>query len=219
MCIKKCIGSMLKKEFLLLKSLKLLFWVPIIALDVFLPLFALYQYRSENPSAEYNIASMILIIVPLFSAWWSIFILREFLESPGNEVLFSRKKVLLFEISLPFIIYVIDAVAVLYGISNWFPKTVGMIKPLLIVILFLFALSYFIAFVSKSVTIALLINIVYVLINQVIYTKKPLPFLYISAMQFDFKKSYTSFVPMLIVSLILIIAGLILNKKFRHYKT
>ena len=219
MCIKKYIGIMLKKEYLLLKSLKLLFWVPIIALDIFLPLFSLYQYRSKNPSVEYNIASIILIIVPLFSAWWSIFILREFLESPGNEVLFSGKKVLLFEISLPFIIYVIDTVAVLCGISNWFPKTIEMIKPLLIVIFFMFALSYFMSFVSKSITISLLINVVYVLANQVIYTKKPLPFLYISAMQFDFKKSYTSFVTMLIVSAFLIIAGLILNKEFKHYKT
>lgn len=108
-------------------------------------------------------------------------------------------------------------VAVLCGISNWFPKTVEMIKPLLIVIFFMFALSYFMAFVSKSITISLLINVVYVLANQVIYTKKPLPFLYISAMQFDFKKSYTSFVTMLIVSAFLIIAGLILNKEFKHY--
>lgn len=75
--------------FIQLKTMGKLFYIPLICLFVVLPVIYILSYHAEGVD---GIATSTIIIgqilVPLFSAWWVLMVLREYVESDGNEILF-----------------------------------------------------------------------------------------------------------------------------------
>lgn len=219
MCFKRNIVLFLQREILLLKSIKILFWVPIVLVNFLLPAFAYYESKTVDPSStEYFTETAITIIIPLFSAWWSTFILKEFLESSGNEVLWIGRKTVFAEILFPYIIYVLDFVVVLICISLWLNTLTEIIKMMVIVSVFMFGFSYFTAFMSKNVTVSLLFSVAYVLVNQVIVTGEQQPFLYTSALNCKLEEAYIVYMPVAFSGVLLTIAGYVANCLFKGYK-
>lgn len=218
MCVKRDIILFFRREFLLLKNLKLIFWVPLIIIDAAMPIFAWYAYENYDLfRADYDVKTVIMIFIPLFSAWWSIFTAREFLESRGNELLFLKQKMIFAEMLLPFLLYIGNYSLVLSLLSVWRDDTGKLITEMLTVSLLVFGMSYFTAFLSKSITVPLLACTLYVLINMTIPTEKPCPFMYYSASNYPIEEVYIVFIPILCTGIFLVLAGLILNYRFKKY--
>ncbi|MBO1679194.1 hypothetical protein [Bittarella massiliensis (ex Durand et al. 2017)] len=83
---------MLKKELFFFKNLKTLFWVPLVFLFVVMPVCIGGIF---NASAEYEreaiLQTLIFMqqIIPIFSTWWIVFILREYIDGDGAEILYT----------------------------------------------------------------------------------------------------------------------------------
>ena len=75
---------------LLLKAMKFNSFLPLIFIDLLVPLVNFAVYRNKGASVEFTttVFSMIHIFVPLFSCWWVVFSLRFFYDEKGSEILF-----------------------------------------------------------------------------------------------------------------------------------
>ncbi len=70
-------------------------FVPLVLFDVLYPILlcSMYFNGTEPDMIEVYLLQMSQVIFPFFSAWDVIFVLREYNESEGNEVLFVNKRV------------------------------------------------------------------------------------------------------------------------------
>ncbi len=87
---------MLKKQGFYFKNIKSLFWVPIVLLFILIPVVigTLYNTMAEQEAAA--LQQMLRIfqqVTPLFSTWWLVFILREYIDGDGAEILYTYEGV------------------------------------------------------------------------------------------------------------------------------
>lgn len=219
MRVKEYLSSFVRREILLLKSLKTMFWIPLILVDVFVPVFAFYLYKTQEiSSAGWQLQTVLSIIVPITSVWWPIFLFRVFIETKGNEIFFVMKKSVFAETFVPFLLFEINTFLIMSIFAKFFPLVNQLLPVLLPVTFFLFGLAYFVSFLSGSVTITILINVVYILINSVTYTAKPIPFIYTSAIGVTDENVGVVLIPIAVVGIIFLTLGIILNSRFKSFK-
>jgi len=65
--------------------------VPVFVLYCVVAPLCVMEYYAK-PSGFYDFLSYSQIFIPLLSVWWVLFVLREYLEADGNEVLFLCNK-------------------------------------------------------------------------------------------------------------------------------
>ncbi|CAM4068999.1 hypothetical protein [Saccharibacillus endophyticus] len=117
---------------------------------------------------ERSILSMMEILLPAFSAWWSIFIFQDILDEPGGETLFSYpqsrwaiglKRVLIF-----FMLYVLLITLILLVYSLILKHSFWGVTELQLIVqsLFFSALGYFLVVLLKSCSWAMLVTAAYV---------------------------------------------------------
>lgn len=220
MRIKRNIELYFLRTFYHLKSLRFIALIPVAVINLLLPLLLYKDYHAaESDLFKYSLTTYASVFVPLFSSWWSMFILKEYLEADGNELLFTQKgKIKFIDVFLPFLLYI-------FNISIWFAVCVKRCPDLKLFFLwmyiacfFVFATAYFIAFLSKSMTATFLTVLIYTLVNYVVPFQKPTPFFYNSSLGFEFEAEfYPTYLPMLIGSVLFILVGIILNKHFSKF--
>ncbi len=219
MCTKKYLNTFLRREFLLLKNLKSMLFIPLILINAVLPVIALYSYKTYDINkAEYILTSLTTIIAPLTSVWWTVFILKIFIETKGNEIFFVRKKNIFAEIFFPFFIFQANTILTIYVLSRTCSCMKDLIWIMPIVSFFLFGLAYFTSFLSGSITITILINIVYILVNQIVITVKPQPFIFTSVIGVADESVKTALIPIAISGIILTVLGYFFNNRFKIFK-
>ena len=78
-----------------LKNVGAVRFVPLVLFDVLYPLLlcSMHFNGTEPEMIEVYLLQMSQVILPFFSVWDVIFVLREYNESEGNEVLFVNKRV------------------------------------------------------------------------------------------------------------------------------
>ena len=78
-----------------LKNVGAVRFAPLVLFDVLYPiLLCSMRFNGTEPEMiEVYLLQMSQVIFPFFSAWDVIFVLREYNESEGNEVLFVNKRV------------------------------------------------------------------------------------------------------------------------------
>ena len=77
-----------------LKSIRFLAFVPFIAVNIIYPLLVYNAYLAfgiDSPLFLSAIISNACAVFPFFSVWSVIFVLREYAESDGNELLYAIK--------------------------------------------------------------------------------------------------------------------------------
>lgn len=154
----------------LLKNTGFLKYVPLIVLNLLVPAYIALSYLSGS-----NFLSNLLMITqyafPFFSAWYSLFALKELVESDGKETLLSLGSIdVLFEAFVLFIPLLAD-VALLMAICSFllpvFSVEFFRIIPVCIIY---FALAYCVSVWFKSTSISLFVLIISTLINVVFRT-------------------------------------------------
>ena len=89
-----------------LKSLRLLFIAPLIFVHLFLPL-ASYMLSRKHPDEYLSYIIMLgMLIIPVSSIMWGLFILKENVEGKGNELLYiGNNKIKLLDFLIPFVLF------------------------------------------------------------------------------------------------------------------
>lgn len=90
-------------------------------------------------------------LIPMFSVWWILFVLREYVEGEGNELLYvNRYKLKFFDILALFVFYLL-CVGVLYLLFSIFvPHMYLEYIRIFCVCVFYFGFVYFFYFYNKE---------------------------------------------------------------------
>lgn len=200
-----------------MKSLGLLFWVPIAILDVFLPLLLLAGYFKEGISEnlQQTFQDFTRMLVPFLSAWWPLFLSKEYLEADGNELLFvCKNRGKLGDFLQAFVLYLCNA-ALIYAvvIPLLFPQMA--LEPVFMLgaCIWYFGVFYFLAFLTQSVTINLMVLLLYTLANVLIRSDTVMFPLYYSGYPVEAPVLLMTALPLTAAGVVLILLGTVLNKK------
>ena len=132
----------------------------------------------KNSSDLAACASIIQIFVSGFAVWWPILILKEYLHSPGKEVLFVYKSAqdnLIVKMFLLWGLYAVHAVVLFIYFSTLFQPVIYLLIATIIQCLFLIALAYVLSLLLQNTFIPLLFNFAYVFtFSMVVYSDLPI---------------------------------------------
>ena len=170
MCNKRYINIHIERIVLLLKAQKLFALIPIIFINIIIPIISLtiYVKKGVGDELDSNINQILPLFIPFFSCWWVIFSLKFFYEDKGSEILYiCSDKTKILDLSLLFLLMLLD---IILSVIPYFFIIEGFIfifLNLILICIFYFGLSFCITAVSKSITPTLLILIIYILLNTV----------------------------------------------------
>ena len=169
---KRNLKFLLLRLFYHLRGLKAMFWVPMVGMNVLLPLL---NYRSFLNAGADELAllpqefhRLMAVTAPVLCVWWVLFVLREYVEPDGAEVLYAcpaRQKI--GDALALFLLFLAD-MSVIYAVYiHFFPEMRRSFYMLLCVCAFVFGLSFLLMFLTKSVTVTLMVVLLYVIISIV----------------------------------------------------
>lgn len=168
MCSEKYITGLFRRTHLYFKSLGVLFFVPLAAVHILIPFVAIITYKKYGAGDEFvsNITQYSQLLIPICSSLWEIFILHEYVEGYGNELLYVCKiRSKLRDVVLPFLLFLITVV-LQYAVYCALVPAMGFeLLRLILVSVFYFGLAYFLMFLSKSTSMTIMCLIVYTAFN------------------------------------------------------
>lgn len=158
-----------------LKNLRFYFFVPHITM-ILAGFGVLATLKNSTDLAA--CASIIQIFVSGFAVWWPIFILKEYLHSPGKELLFVYKSArdnLIVKMFLLWGLYALHVVVLFIYFSTLFQPVIYLLVATIIQSLFLIALAYVLSLLLQNTFIPLLLNFAYVFtFSMVVYSDLPI---------------------------------------------
>lgn len=199
-----------------LKSLKLLYFVPIAVLFLLLPFFSVGHYLSNGLSRlSFELTFMELQrYIPFMATWWVIFGLREYAEGDGRELLRVYKNSLLGDFFLIFFWYILHAALLIFLYALFF-ESFWMDFLLFFIQAFVFAgMTFFLMLLCRTIAVPFLINVFYEIFC--IYSNaEALRFINMvcSGRIERFEMLLLPYLPLLVFALILIFAGNWVYKK------
>lgn len=153
----------------LLRSLSVNLWLPIVIINVVIPLYCILL----SNSSKNNIEIIIQFIIPVISIWWVILIHRFFLEEDGSELLSTFNINELVLLSMVFCITLIDYLITITFSQILIMKSFFIVSyRIVFVCFFYFGISYLVAVLSKTSIASLLTIIIYTLLNIFISRSK-----------------------------------------------
>lgn len=146
------------------KSIRLSYFVPLVALFVYLPVISvLYNNFYGFEYIQDYIVAELQMTIPYFSVWWILFGLREYIEGSGSEVLKTYRKSLGFEFVHTFIWYILHTIVIVSAfcvafVSNYFVEFICVILPQ--TLLFASA-AFFLMTLTKTIAVPFLACTIY----------------------------------------------------------
>lgn len=203
-----------------LKSMGALRFVPLVVFNgllLILPI-AYYYSNGANDDLYFHLMQLTQFFMPLFSVWWVVFTLREYLESDGNELFFAGgNRTVWKELAAVFLIAMGNIAALFIFYSFLIPEFTVESLRIVSACIFYFGLTYGLAFFVKSVLIILLILMLYTLLNfSVTVETLVFPF-FMSRHPLTGSEIFTACLPLLLAALLLSGIGYWASKKFTHY--
>lgn len=126
---------------------------------VLLPVILLFAYWKYGRGVEFGSVATFMcnLLLPMFAAWWNIFILQQYVESDGNEIYFFYKKSKLGTVLKYLLLYCIP-VFILIAIAGFGSSLLWLELPgILIACAFVNGFAYlFLMFVPSSIVAILL---------------------------------------------------------------
>ena len=212
MCVEKHMKNIIQRAYLHLKQLSVLAVIPFIFINAVLPVvcvcICISYYESAPSLAIQKIGENMMLFIPLFSPWLSIFTAKEYLEGEGNELLFIKQKYKYADLLLPFLLFFVDSLVIVSVISSVFPSLRLLSVWILIVCIFMFNFSYLIMFAFSSVTAAIMVHLLYFVANLSLSAKVNIFPFYLSSLGYDFLSEFKFvYLPMIIAAIICFISG------------
>lgn len=201
----------------LIRNIGVLRFVPIIMLDaVALAMIVLSAVsRTDMWEIENDFLMISQYVFPLFSVWWSVFVLREFIESDGNEVFYAAGLTnIMLQAFKPFLISLAN-IAVLMTVCTVIDVHFAIeFARIFSACIFYFGLVYFVSMCFKSTAIALFSVIIYTILCAVIRTMDVKFPLFMSFAVLESGSLLTLCLPLLIIGIVLVLIGRFVEKRF-----
>lgn len=218
MSVKRYLGFLIQRLYLNLKKLRINFFIPIVIADVFLPIICCMTYKSETANIMFDqtVMEFSMVIIPLCSVWWAVFINRDYVEGMGNELLFvCKSKIKLIDTFLSYLLFFAVTITQFALYINWEEALKSEPLKLLIISFFYYCAVQFFAFLTQSIAITLFVVLCYTIINVISSASAEIIFfpLYFDTSPLSAETFLYQYLPMLIVSLLLLGASIYINKK------
>lgn len=220
MCFKEHITLYFYRMIYHLKSIGLLFFVPLVIIDILIPTLNIMEYSKYGIGEELyiHILQYSQWFFPFFSAWWVLFVLREYIESDGNELLYVHAdRCKLKDILCLFVLYIFN-IAILFSIyATLFPNMKYEFLKILSVCIFYLGITYFFTYLTKSITITLLILIFFTLANITFGSNIMIFPFYYTLERVTVALYINSCLPLMLIGLALLFVGTVLNKRWLKF--
>lgn len=200
---------------LYLKAVSKLWLVPLLTVNVLVPVISAVLYKNGGAGAESDIVTVMYFLLPISTVWTSIFVSEFFFSDRTRDVLFfySRKK--RFAVSqLFFLLPLANVAAVTLLHFRCLSYSVSMAVNLLCIGVLFYGIAMLILRLSGSATMAVLALLLYELLNE-----------FAMSDAFVFYKVYGSltveifcvrYVPLLVIALVCIILAFTANGHSRR---
>lgn len=195
---------------LYLKAVSKLWLVPLLTVNVLVPVISAVLYKNGGAGAESDIVTVMYFLLPISTVWTSIFVSEFFFSDRTRDVLFfySRKK--RFAVSqLFFLLPLVNVAAVTLLHFRCLSYSVSMAVNLLCIGVLFYGIAMLILRLSGSATMAVLALLLYELLNE-----------FAMSDAFVFYKVYGSltveifcvrYVPLLLIALVCILLAFTAN--------
>lgn len=195
---------------LYLKAVSKLWLVPLLTVNVLVPVISAVLYKNGGAGAESDIVTVMYFLLPISTVWTSIFVSEFFFSDRTRDVLFfySRKK--RFAVSqLFFLLPLVNVAAVTLLHFRCLSYSVSMAVNLLCIGVLFYGIAMLILRLSGSATMAVLALLLYELLNE-----------FAMSDAFVFYKVYGSltmeifcvcYVPLLVIALVCILLAFTVN--------
>lgn len=167
----------MRRLYLELKNQRFYFFVPPVVLFILVPLTVLATIKSGGGNNFPECATISQLFIPSFAAWWPLFILKEYLNSPGRELLFvykSGRDSLFSKMIILWVFYLLHVVIVFIYFTSLFDFVWFLFIAVIIQSMFLIALGYFLSLLFQNTFIPLIINFAYSSIFMLAVLDSPL---------------------------------------------
>lgn len=189
-------------------------FVPLIGLFIVLPAILVMNYLSLH---EVDTLASVMevtqdILVPLLSIWWVLMVLREYIESDGNELLYVYAgKTQAGTVVTLLVLYLVCAAFLMFGCALVHPFMLLEFFEVALNCILYVGVSYFLVFLTRSVALTF--------IPPLLYTG--LIFVDINLIGFGPEITWTSIltncVPRGLLGVVFFLLGWVLNRKHLRY--
>ncbi len=220
MCAERNLTRFAAVTYRHLRSLGGLFWIPPAVINGVMPLLSLAVLR-RYAEAEVRYAEILqytLWLFPFFSVWWSLFIMREYVESEGNEVLYlagGRQKLTV--LLPPFLLCLADEALVLAVLSRAVPGVMKEFWRIGTMGFCYFGAVYFLLFLSGTVLCPLMVLLIYTLAS-VVETDSRFPFFYVICTPLTAEVYRERCLLFLLVGIACFLLGIWQNRRYTGYR-
>ncbi len=205
----------IKKHKYFLKSIHGLWALPVIIINLIVPLLNFFIYKLNDSDMEIDIEKIIFFLLPIFSVWTSVFVSEIFFSHKTKDVLFfyntkKRLTVSLFYFTL--FLFDISVIVLLhyYCINDY----VGFLFKILSVSVFCYGLAMIVLFFSKSATITVMILLLYDLTNTFIDGINFFPF-YENFDELNLQIYFVQYFPLIIMSIFFVFIAFIYKNNLK----
>lgn len=160
-----------------LKNQRFYYYVPPLILFLLVPLTVLATNKSGGGNNFPECAIISQLFIPAFAAWWPLFVLVEYLNSPGKEILFvyrSGRDNLFVRMILLWVFFILHVVIVFIYFTTLFDFVWFLFIAITIQSMFMIALAYFLSMLFQNTFIPLIIIIAYSSICMLALVYSPL---------------------------------------------
>lgn len=202
------------------KGIKFLILVPILFTFAVIPALNFFSVEKfgRSPEAVCEILRIAFMFFPFLSVWCTLFFLKEYLEADGHELLYvCRSKLKLVDSLYPFLLYCILISAFFGGYQFVFHGMTIEWGSMLCVCVFYFGLVYFLLFLTKSITITLMVLLLYTLANIIFLTGEPFFPFYYYYQPFSSSLFFKVYLPLAGLGCVLTAIGCFCNYKMKRF--
>lgn len=166
----------MRQLYLELKNLQFYYLVPPVALFVLLPLTVIATVNNGSGGNFSECGTISQLIIPSFSVWWPLFVLKEYLNSPGKELLFVHKGLygLLIRMLVLWGFFALHVTVVFIYFTTLFDYVWFLFVVVIIQSMFMIALGYFLSLLFQNTFVALIMSFSYSLVFMLALFYSPL---------------------------------------------
>lgn len=203
----------MRRLYLELKNQQFYYLVPVVVLFIVVPLAVLAAIKNGAGDNFPECAFIAQLLMPSFAAWWPLLTLKEYLNSPGKELLFVYKQgreSLLLKMIFLWALYVLHVLIVFIYFTYVFDNVWFLFIAIIVQSMFMIALGYFLSLLFQNTFIPLIVNFSYSSIFMLVLLYSPLSIFQIGSMFEASSLSKSIFAA--IIAFILFYAGYQLEK-------
>jgi len=202
----------MRRLYLELKNLRFYYYIPLVVLFILVPLTAVATLKKASDPFP-SFVTICQLYIPCFAPWWPLFVLKDYLNSPGKELLFVYKQSrdsLLGKVVILWILYVLHILVVFLAASFLYKFVWFLFIAVIIQSILLTALAYFLAILLQNTFVPLITNFTYSLIFMLAGGYSPLS-IFVDGLRDASSLDKSVFV--FIAALVLLYAGFQLEKR------